>query len=83
MKGGFGNEFFNRIGRVQSVTTNISTRTAVERVATADLVLAAVLLVGVLIISYGYFYSSLTAFYAGLFTTLGGVIFGAIRIVTR
>jgi hypothetical protein len=83
VKGRFGNEFFNRLGLAQSVTTNISTRTAVERVATADLVLAAVLLVGVLIVSYGYFYSSMTAFYAGLFTIIGGVIFGAIRIVTR
>jgi hypothetical protein len=61
----------------------MSTRTTLERVATTDLVLATVLLAGVLIISYGYFYSSMTAFYAGLFTIIGGVIFGAIRIVTR
>ena len=83
MKGRFDNEYFNRRDLAQSVTTNMSAGTAVERVATADLVLAAVLLVGVLILSYGYFYSSMTAFYAGLFIIIGGVIFGAIRIVTR
>ena len=57
--------------------------TALERVATTDLILAAILLVGVLIVGYGYFYSSMTAFYAGLFTIIGGVLFGAIRIVAR
>ena len=59
------------------------TRTALEGVATTDLVLAAILLVGVLILGHGYFYSSITAFYAGLFTIIGGVLFGAIRIVVR
>lgn len=61
----------------------VNARNDSERVRAQDLVLAAVLLVGVLTVGYGFFYLSSIAFYLGMFTIVGGVIFGAIRIVTR
>lgn len=61
----------------------MSMRGSLERVPLTDLVLALVLLVGVLLVGYGYFRPSTISFYSGLFTIVAGVIFGIIRIVTR
>lgn len=54
-----------------------------KRVTRSQLGLAAVLLVGVLTIAYGYFNPSRIAFYAGLFLTVAGVITGVVHIVTH
>ena len=54
-----------------------------ERITRSQVGLAAVLLVGVLAIAYGFFHPSKIAFYAGLFLTVGGVITGVVRIVTH
>ena len=61
----------------------MSTRVRFERVPVTNLVLATVLLIGVLLVGYGYSHPSATSFYAGLLTIIGGVIFGVIRLVTR
>jgi hypothetical protein len=61
----------------------MSNRSYLDQVPITDLIIALVLLVGVLVVGYGYFNSNMAFFYLGLFTTLGGVIFGIIRIVTR
>jgi hypothetical protein len=52
-----------------------------ERVASKDVVLATVFLVGMATLGYGYFGPSKVAFYAGLFVTIGGAILGAMRLV--
>jgi len=52
-------------------------------VGTYDLVLAAVLLIGIALITFGTFGPSRTILYVGLLIVLGGVISGVIRIVVR
>jgi hypothetical protein len=56
---------------------------AAGRVTGSQIGLATLLLVGVLTLAYGFSHPSKIAFYAGLFLTLGGVITGAIGIVTH
>ena len=63
----------------------MSMRTAIgeEPVTRSQLVLAAVLLAGVLVLAYGYFHPSRVAFHAGVFLTAAGVVAGIVRIITR
>ena len=58
-------------------------RTAIPRpvVTNGQLLNAIVLLVGVLLIAYGFFHPSAISFYAGLFVILSGVLYGVIGIV--
>jgi hypothetical protein len=58
----------------------MSTATRAHRVANADLFLAFVLLVGILVTGYGFFQASRIALYSGLFITIGGVLSGAMRL---
>ena len=44
--------------------------------------LAALLLIGVLLITYGYAQASRVALYAGLFITIAGVLMGVVRMLT-
>jgi hypothetical protein len=44
--------------------------------------LAALLLIGVLLITYGYAQASRVALYAGLFITTAGVLMGVVRMLT-
>ncbi len=54
-----------------------------QRVTRGLLSLAVVLLIGVLLIAYGYYHPSRIALYAGSLLTVGGVIAGIIRLVAR
>jgi hypothetical protein len=49
----------------------------------AELSIAALLLVGILIVAYGYFQHTKVALYAGLLVTAVGVMLGVVRIVAR
>ena len=49
----------------------------------ADTALATVLLIGILILAYGYYQQSHIAFYLGLIVIVAGVLSGILRIILR
>ena len=47
------------------------------------LVIAAVLLLGIMVLAYGYFYESRIGLYVGLLVTAAGVLVGVLQTIAR
>jgi hypothetical protein len=56
-------------------------RSAAKKVGTAIVIIAIILLIGILLITYSYYQNNNLVLYLGLIITLGGVISGIYRIV--
>jgi hypothetical protein len=54
-----------------------------SNVTKSQLGMAIVVLIGILVVAYGYFRQSKAGLYVGLLVTVAGVLYGVIQIVTR
>jgi len=54
-----------------------------EKVTAKYVVIAVVLLLGIMVLAYGYFYGSKIGLYVGLFLTAAGVLVGILQMVIR
>lgn len=54
-----------------------------KKVTAKHLVIAVVLLLGIMVLAYGYFYESKIGLYVGLLVTAAGVLVGILQIILR
>jgi hypothetical protein len=54
-----------------------------EKVTAKYVAIAAVLLLGIMVLAYGYFYGSKIGLYVGLLVTAAGVLVGVLQIIIR
>jgi hypothetical protein len=54
-----------------------------KKVTAKHLVIAVVLLLGIMVLAYGYFYESKIGLYVGLLLTAAGVLVGILQIILR
>jgi hypothetical protein len=54
-----------------------------EKVTAKYVAIAVVLLLGIMVLAYGYFYGSKIGLYVGLLVTSAGVLVGVLQLVIR
>jgi hypothetical protein len=54
-----------------------------KKVTAKHLVIAVVLLLGIIVLAYGYFYESKIGLYVGLLVTAAGVLVGVLQMIIR